>query len=463
MAKRRPSGDGMVRKRDDGRWEGRIVVGHKDDGSPIFRYVYGSTQKELTAKLRKCITAYQGVELTAQSKITMSEWPDQWLVMTEETVRPGTMRGYRSYVENHIRPVLGEKRITQIKVKDIQKLYDKLGQTLASGTVRRVHTTLHSIMKAAKQMHIMPKNPVEDVIPPKFSYQQKNVLTDEQLERFMDAIKEDEIWHDLFYTEITTGLRRGELCGLRWEDFDEVSGTLKVCRTVRRDTGKGLSTGDTKTYAGTRCIILPPTTAALLRERKKTALTDWIFPNPLKPERPTSPDTAYDHLKVLLRKADLPDIRFHDLRHTFATNALEHGMDIKTLSTIIGHVSSATTLNVYSHVTDDMRKQAAVSIDQGIAKAETQSSNQAAPQKTMTEFRPTQGKRRKHGTGSIIHRKETLWEGRYSAVMPDGTRVNRGVSGKTEEECEAKLADLIASMKAEVAAEKKRLKEEMPA
>ena len=120
--KRRPSGDGMVRKRDDGRWEGRIVVGHKDNGDPIFRYVYADTQKELTARLRKCITAYQGVDLTEQSRLTLSEWLDQWLVSKEGMVRPGTLNGYRGYIENHVRPCLGEKRISQIKAADIQRM-----------------------------------------------------------------------------------------------------------------------------------------------------------------------------------------------------------------------------------------------------------------------------------------------------------------------------------------------------
>lgn len=102
MAKRRPSGDGMVRKREDGRWEGRIVVGHKENGDSIFRYVYADTQKELTARLRKCITAYQGVDLTNQSRLTLSEWLDQWLASKEGMVRPGTLTGYRGYIENHI-------------------------------------------------------------------------------------------------------------------------------------------------------------------------------------------------------------------------------------------------------------------------------------------------------------------------------------------------------------------------
>ena len=317
MAKRRPSGDGMVRKREDGRWEGRIVVGHKDNGDSIFRYVYADTQKELTARLRKCITAYQGVALTEQSRLTLSEWLDQWLVSKEGMVRPGTLNGYRGYIENHIRPRLGEKRIGQLKAADIQRFYDMLSRKLASGTVRRIHTTLHGILKAAAQARLIPRNPVEEVTPPKFSYQEKNVLTEEQIDRFMEVIQEDALWHDLFYTELTTGLRRGELCGLRWEDFDAASGSLKVCRTVRREKGKGLTTGDTKTYAGTRTITLPPSLAVLLKERKRAAKTAWIFPDLLRPERPTAPDAAYRRMKLLLEQAGLPDIRFHDLRHPY--------------------------------------------------------------------------------------------------------------------------------------------------
>ena len=331
MAKRRPSGDGMVRKREDGRWEGRIVVGHKDNGDSIFRYVYADTQKELTARLRKCITAYQGVDLTEQSRLTLSEWLDQWLVSKEGLVRPGTLNGYRGYIENHIRPCLGEKRISQIKAADIQRFYDMLSRKLASGTVRRIHTTLHGILKAAAQARLIPRNPVEEVTPPKFGYQEKKVLTAEQVDRLMEAIQKDALWHDLFYTELTTGLRRGELCGLRWEDFDAASGSLKVCRTVRREKGKGLTTGDTKTYAGTRTITLPPSLAALLKERKRAAKTAWIFPDLLRPERPTAPDAAYRRMKLLLEQAGLPDIRFHDLRHTFATHALTSGVDVKTL------------------------------------------------------------------------------------------------------------------------------------
>ena len=134
----------------------------------------------------------------------------------------------------------------------------------------------------------------------------------------MKVIAEDEIWYDFFYTDLTTDLRQGEICGLKLEDFDEAIGTLKVCRTVYRETGGGLTAGDTKTNAGTRKIVLSSSTITVLRERKKSTLTEWIFPNQLKPEQPTNLGSAYRQLKVLLKRAGLPNICFHDLRHTCA-------------------------------------------------------------------------------------------------------------------------------------------------
>ena len=175
----------------------------------------------------------------------------------------------------------------------------------------------------------------------------------------MAIIQQDDIWHDFFYTELTTGLRRGEICGLKWTDFNEADGILKVRRTIHQEQGGKLTTWDTKTAAGARTIILPPSTAELLRKRQKSALTEWIFPDPLRPEQPTRPSTAYNRIKTLLKKADLPNLRFHDLRHTFATHALTSGVDVKTLSGILGHTKSAFTLDTYTHTTGDMQRRAA--------------------------------------------------------------------------------------------------------
>ena len=241
--------------------------------------------------------------------MTLSEW----LENMAGALRPNTLRNYRSYIENHIRPSLCDKQLARITPKDVQRFYEKLSGSLASGTVRRIHITLHGVLKAAQQTHLIASNPTAQVTVPKFTYGPKQILTKEQLDVFMKVIAEDEIWCDFFHTELTTSLQRGVICGLRWEDFDEINGTLKVYRTVYRENGGGLTAGDTKTYAGTRKIVLPGSTVTVLCERKKSALTEWIFPNPLKPEQPTDPGSAYRRLKVLLKWAGLPDIRFHDL------------------------------------------------------------------------------------------------------------------------------------------------------
>lgn len=371
MAKRRPSGDGMVRKREDGRWEGRIVVGHKGDGDSIFRYLYAGTQKELTAKLRQNIDIYQGIDLTERSRMTLAEWLEQWLGQMSATLRPSTLEHYRRDMENHVVPYLGKKMLSQVTAADLRKLYDSLKESgrvkprsgqdrgLSSTTVHSIHTTLHHALRAAVEQGLIPANPADEVEPPKVIRQPMNILNEEQLDTFMEAIKADPIWHDFFYTELTTGLRLGEICGLMWTDFDNNAGTLHICRTLHREKGGRLVAGDTKTYAGTRKIVLPPSTAELLWARKKKSFSPWIFHDPLRPEAPVNPSAAYHQLKKLLAQAGLPSIRFHDCRHTFSTHALASGVDAKTLSGILGHTKASFTLDTYTHTTGDMQKRAA--------------------------------------------------------------------------------------------------------
>lgn len=330
MAKRRPSGDGMVRKKEDGRWEGRIVVGHKANGAPIFRYVYGRTQKELLSKLHQSIETYQDVELTEDSRMTLGEWLDRWLDEYKAgTIRHSTMYGYRQYARLYIKPILGDKVISRITSTDIQRMYTKLkregrihehpeyGYQLSDAMLSRIHAMLHQAMKDAVGAHLIAKNPTEGTVVPKPNYRPKQILNEEQLDTFMAAIEQDEVWRDFFFTELTTGLRRGEICGLRWEDFDEAEGTLKVNRSVSTRKAGSLEVGETKTNKGHRSISLPDSTAQRLRERKKTAISDWIFPNPLHPEEAVNPGYAYNRMKTILRNTGLPSIRFHDLRHPY--------------------------------------------------------------------------------------------------------------------------------------------------
>lgn len=372
MAKKRPDGDGTVRRRKDGRWEGRIVIGHKDDGAPIFKSVFAKTQKELMPKLHTAINEYRGVELSENSGMTLNEWIDRWL---EEyalpTLRPSTISSYEHDIKNHIRPALGDKQIRFITRNNVQKFYNSLKKKksqksvhgaeklLADSTVRGIHMLLHEIMDAAVRARLISKNPTNGTTVPKNNYPPKKILNEEQLDIFMGAIRNEPLWYDFFYTEITTGLRLGEICGLKWCDLDETTGKLNVRRSVHKISGGKSEIGETKTEKGTRSILLPPSTLHLLKRRRETALTDWIFPSLLMPEKPTAPSAAYHRLKLILTRAGLPDIRFHDLRHTFATHALTSGVDAKTLSGILGHTNASFTLDTYTHVTTDMQKNAA--------------------------------------------------------------------------------------------------------
>ena len=366
MGKRRPAGDGMVRKREAGRWEGRIVIGHKDNGAPIFHYVSAKTQKALLEKLHRSIHEYDGADLKENSRMTLGEWLDIWLEeCAEPSVRPTTIKKYRQYVKDKIVPYLGGKQLCKITVTDIQALYRWLqkegrcdGGPLAGSTVRRVHDVLHQALDVAANRHYIVKNPSNDVTLPKKEITAKTVLNNEQLERFMEAIKTDEHWHDFFYLEITTGLRRGEICGLMWPDFDEKKGTLSIRRTLHHKEGGGYYVGDTKTGTGRRTIKLPPSTVQFLTERKQKSISQWIFPNPIHPEDPVMPNSSYHRMKKILAEAGLPNMRFHDLRHTFATHAMGSGVDAKTLSGILGHTQTSFTLDTYTHVTGDMHQRA---------------------------------------------------------------------------------------------------------
>ena len=218
-----------------------------------------------------------------------------------------------------------------------------------------------------------------------------------------------------------------------------------------------------KTKAGNRTILLPAPVLHVLKAYRKTVHSRWMFPSPVKEDSPLDPAAVRKRLQTVLERAECKRLRFHDLRHTFATASLEHGMDIKTLSTIIGHVSSTTTLNTYTHVTDAMRQSAADKIDRGIGRAEPKPRREAAPQKPApSTFQARKGQRRKPGTGCVSRINDHLWEGRYSPIV-NGKRMARNVYAKTEAECEEKLAELIREMKAEIVDGEKQAKQESAA
>ena len=291
------------------------------------------------------------------------------------------------------------------------------------------------------------------------------MLTREELQRFLIQAK-FEGYYEIFLLDLATGLRRGELMALQWDDLNFKTGVLNVNKQVYDVRGQ-LQISTPKTKNSIRKIVLPPAVVAVLREYKEAVDSRWMFPSPVKEDCPITPGVVRRRLQLILEHAGCKHVRFHDLRHTFATLALENGMDVKTLSAMLGYVSAATTLDIYTHITDDMQRTAAANIDRGIGKAAPQEDASepgretvpaTAEKPSMTDFKPYVGRKRRSGTGCVSQINDHLFEGRYSPKWPDGKKHARNVYAHTREECEEKLKVLIVEMKAEIA-EAQRLKD----
>ena len=480
MAERRKKGSGSIRQRKDGRWEGRVIVGYDDKGKPIQKSVFGKSKTECNQKLKllKDDTVAVAGRLPSQAKPNMKlgEWMDMWYQYYGKIgVSVTTQDSYKNYIYKHIIVDIGHLQLDQVTQKNIQDYYERLkvggrlvrqdifGEGVSDRMVRGIHAMIRKALEKANNEGLIPTNPaIGCKIPPKKA-REMEILTHEEIQRFIIQAAYDG-YYELFLLEFATGMRRGEICGLQWIDLDFDSGELKIRRQVV-SVDDGVIVKKPKTKGSVRTVILDASLLKVLYELKQKSESQWIFPSPVKNDSPLNPQTVYRKTQQILERAQCKKVRFHDLRHTFATMSLENGMDIKTLSNMIGHSSVATTLDIYSHITDEMLKNASRTIDRGIGKANSRPENEIeiTMKKEVTpppqvDFEAYKGKIRKSGTGGIYKLNDHLYEGRYTPTNAYGKRESCNVYAKTYEECEVKLEEMIAKKRAEIAAEKERLK-----
>jgi integrase len=431
------------------------------------------TKAECVEKLKKLKADCGGIKNDKlKADMPFGTWLDYWYRnYSKPGLRPSTQAGYESRIYNHIIPELGDIPLNQLTQNDLQQFYGRLknggrlrytescGEGLSNSMVRSCHLNCRTALEKAVQQKLIRVNPADGCkLPPKKA-REMQVLSHEEMQRFMIQANE-EGYYELFLLDLATGLRRGELLALQWDDLNFETGELSINKQVYRTKEDGLLVSKPKTKSSVRTIILPPALLDVMVEYKKTVNSRWLFPSPVKDDMPLDPAACRKRLYLILEHAQCKKVRFHDLRHTFATMALESGMDIKTLSAMLGHESAATTLDVYTHITDTMQQQAAENIERGIGKGtELESSVASKTEKPqMTEFKPYKGKMRKPGTGCISEINDHLFEGRYSPVWPDGKKHSRNVYAHTREECEEKLRELIIQMKAEIAEAREKAK-----
>ncbi len=372
MAKRRANGEGSIRKRPDGRWEGRYTAGRDPEtGKTVYKNVLGKTQAEVKVKLKQAIQENTEVDTLKAEKYTIGQWMDVWFEnYAKIKVRPSSHQTYRGYIDNHIKPNIGKIPLGKLTTLELQKFYKKLlskgrvdrieakGQPkgLSPKTVRNIHQVISSAMDFARSQKLIAINPTDNCALPKLEHREMKTLPVEQLVSFLQEAKESGVF-EMYYIELATGLRRGELLGLKWEDLDLEQGILRVQRQIARINGEVVE-ASLKTKNSYRTISLGEDAVGILKEqRKKCGGSEYVFPSPTG--GPISPDSVLQMLHRVLKRAGLPKVRFHDLRHTFATVALQNGVDIKTVSGMLGHYSAGFTLDTYAHVTTAAQREAA--------------------------------------------------------------------------------------------------------
>ena len=365
--RKRGSGEGSIYKRKDGRWVAGLTIGSDANGRQRRRHFYGRNRREVEEKLARARADQLDGLLLESQRIKLGDFLERWLQDDVSiSVRPTTLASYRSTLKNHVIPHLGGVKISKLTPAHIQALYGLLQKQGRSPRLRQyVHAVLHRALLRAVRWQLIVRNPCDAVARPRVPRKEIHPLSTDEVRTFLNAARDDHL-EALYVLAVTTGLRQGELLGLRWSDVDLKKGTLQVRRSVTEVNGK-LDFSEPKTAKGRRQITLPQIAVDSLRLQRKSGKatphpSTLIFPDakggPIRKQ-----NLVRRSFRPLLERAGIRRIRFHDLRHTAATLLLAEGVHPKVVQERLGHATISLTLDVYSHVVEGMQKEAASKLD----------------------------------------------------------------------------------------------------
>lgn len=334
------------------------------------------TKREVEALMAQALTTVQTGNFAEAShkKITVGEYLAEWLVTAEQTLRPASFGRYQEIVRLHLTPGLGKIQLAKLTALQVKTFYSKLltpgtnrKKELSKTSVNNIHNMLHKALDEAVRLGLLVRNVTDLIDAPKRTRPEHTTWTGEQVRAFL-AVADTDAYAALWRLAVYTGMRRGELLGLKWDDVDLERAVLSVRRTYSRAEGGSYRLGSPKTASGRRQITLPPLVVNALRQHRVQQLehrlklgeayTDqgFVFANPVG--EPIHPNTLADHFHNLIKVSKLPAIRIHDLRHGHATLMMENGEHPKVVSERLGHANISITMDLYSHVTPTMQRQA---------------------------------------------------------------------------------------------------------
>ncbi len=340
-----------IYKRKDGRWEGRYQAGYREDGKPKYRSVYGKNYQAVKEKLAS-IKVCNSVTYEKSGSLTVKELFEEFLTGTKLRVKESTYANYRMKAEKHILPAFGGMRFAQLSVKMIHEfIQSKLDSGLSAKYVSDIVVVFKSMAKYVSAVHHF-QNPIINAVLPKSSKKEMHLFSEEQQKTLCRYLMKNRNATSLcVLLSLYTGLRIGEVCALRWSDIDFEKSILTVSRTVQRiQSGENghatrLMIGTPKSHSSQRSIPIPEFLMAMLRQMKSSP-ENYILSGT---DRATDPRTMQYRFKAILKRAGLPYLNYHSLRHMFATSCIRVGFDMKTLSELLGHNAVETTLNRYVH------------------------------------------------------------------------------------------------------------------